>query len=128
MWALPLLRADDMHNSLPGVVEIEQFDAELRAAFFDGRHHFLGQIIGKGTGLVVGGNDVVHGGQCSFGIPHSQSTVTQHLERLRRGDFVDQMPADEQLRLTGRQRPDRMQVPDFVEQVLSIAHVGGFSG
>ena len=47
---------------------------------------------------------------------HLQAEITQHPERLRAGDFVDQVRADQQLRLAIGQGTDGMGVPDFFEK------------
>ena len=45
-----------------------------------------------------------------------QPARPQHVERLRRRDLVDEVQADEQLRLPVRQLPHRVRVPDLLEQ------------
>ena len=43
----------------------------------------------------------------------SSPRCAQHVERLRGRHLVDQVQADEELRLPARQRADRVRVPDF---------------
>ena len=55
----------------------------------------------------------------AFGKRHRAAAQPQHVERLRAGDFVNQMQADEQLRLAGGQRAHGVAVPDFLKKCLS---------
>ena len=50
----------------------------------------------------------------------------QHVERLRAGDLVDEVQADEELCLSGRQLPDGVGVPHFLKECLT--HNGSLSG
>jgi hypothetical protein len=45
--------------------------------------------------------------------------LPEHVERLRARHLVDEVQADEELRLAARQRPDGVEIPDFLEQCLS---------
>jgi hypothetical protein len=45
--------------------------------------------------------------------------LPQHVERLRRRHFVDEMQTDEQLGLAAWQPSDGVRVPDFVKKCLS---------
>jgi hypothetical protein len=51
-----------------------------------------------------------------------QIPLAKHFERLRAGDFVNQVLPDEQLRLTRRQCSHGMQIPYLVKQILFVAH------
>jgi hypothetical protein len=42
--------------------------------------------------------------------------LPKHVERLRARDFVHEMQADEQLRLSARKGADRVGIPDFVKE------------
>jgi hypothetical protein len=95
----PQLGPHDMHNPLPSILEVQQFDAKLVAVPLNRRHHFLGEVVGKGPGLVVSGNDVIDSSQSSAGEQDFQAAVAEHLKRLWTGHFVDQVLANEQLRL-----------------------------
>ena len=117
------LGPDDVHDPLAGVGQVEQADAELAAIAFDGRHHLLGQAVGERAGLVIGGDDVVDGGQRPLGVHHLEPAVAEHGEGLGAGDFVDQVLADKELRLPRRQLADGVGVPDFVEQIATVRHV-----
>ncbi len=56
--------------------------------------------------------------------------LSQHVERLRRRHFVNEMQADEQLRLAARQRAHGVRVPDLLKEVcqpwqcLPIEYIG----
>jgi hypothetical protein len=43
----------------------------------------------------------------------------QLIERLRRCHFMDEVQADEELRLAARQLPDGVEVPHFLQECLS---------
>ena len=115
------LGGDDVHHALLARTRLEQADAIVAAVALDGDHHVLRQAIGVGAGLVLGRDDVVHSGDRAFGERHAQALVAQVGERLRAGDLMDHVQADEELGLTARQIADGMQVPDFVEQ-RALAH------
>ena len=114
------LGPDDVHDPLAGVAQVEQADAELAAVAFDGRHHLFGQAVGEGAGLVIGGDDVVDGGQRPLGIHDLELPVAEHGERLGTGDLVDQVLADKELRLPRRQLAHGMRIPDLVEQISTV--------
>ena len=118
-----LLGPDNMDHSLPVVLQVEQPDAEVAAVLFDGRHHFFGQSIGKRSQLDIGGNNMVDGRQGPLGKHHRQVAIPQHRKCLRTGHFVNQMQPDEKLRLSGRERTNRVQIPNLVEQITPIGHV-----
>jgi hypothetical protein len=62
---------------------------------------------------------VIHGGQGQVRATHRQAALTQDIEGLRRGDFVDQVQVDVQHRRVGvALRHDYMVLPDFFEQCL----------
>jgi len=63
-------------------------------------------------------DDVIDGGDGAVGIQHRQLELAQHLERLRTRHLMDQVQADEELRLPARQLGDRVRIPHFVEQCL----------
>jgi hypothetical protein len=106
--------------------EIEKFDAEIPAIFFQGDHHLLRQAVGVGAVRVVRRNDVVHGGEGPLRAGHAQALFADHLKGLGARDLVDQMEPDEQLRLAVRQFPDGVQIPDFIEQCFSHDHIPWF--
>ena len=81
------------------VAQVEKRDPEIPTVFLDGRHHFLSQAVGERTGLAEGRNDVVDRRQSTLGVHDFQPPVAQHLKRLRAGHFMNQVLADEQLRL-----------------------------
>ncbi len=52
------------------------------------------------------------------GIRDTPPVLAQHVERLRARHLVNEVQADEQLRLTAWQRADGVRVPDFVEKCV----------
>ena len=70
----------------------------------------------KGRRCDAGRHDVIDGGKGAFRIRDAPAVLADHVERLRAGDFVNQMQAHEQLRLTARQRADGMRVPDVFKE------------
>ena len=48
-----------------------------------------------------------------------QPCCAQHVERLRRRHLVDEVQADEQLRLSARQHADGVRVPDLLKECVS---------
>ena len=61
----------------------------------------------NGRALVERRDDVIDGGDRPLRHRHAQPARAQHVERLRRRDFVDQVEADEELCLAVRQRAGR---------------------
>jgi hypothetical protein len=111
-----------VHGALPFVIKIEQRNAEIPAVFLNGRHHLLSQHVGKRPRLMICRDNMVDGGKCPLWIGNGQLTVPEHRKGLWAGDFVNQMQTDKQLRLPRLQCADGMQVPDFVEQILTGCH------
>src|SRR5262249_39568012 len=50
---------------------------------------------------------------------HGKTRLAEHREGLWTGDLVDQVQTDEELRLPGVERADRVQLPNLVEQTPS---------
>ena len=96
--------------------QIEQPHARLAAVALERRQHVLGHDVEERPPLIAGRDDVIDGGDRALGESHRPAPRPQHVERLRRRDLVDQMQPDEELRLPVRQPPDRMRVPDLLEQ------------
>ncbi len=118
----PELRPDDMHDPLEAAAEVEQLHAELAAVPLDRRHHLFGEGIDEGTGLAVGRDDVIDGGDGPLGVGDRQSAFAEHREGLRAGDLVHEMQPDEELRLPARQVANGVEVPDLVEEITAIGH------
>jgi hypothetical protein len=113
------LGTDDVDNALVLVVGRPQRDAGLAAVAFERRRHFLGHHVEKRASLRTGGHDVIDRAERAIRIRHPPSVLPQHVERLRRRDFVHQMQADEELRLADGQPTDGVRIPDFVKKCLS---------
>ena len=97
------LRADDVHDALMAAGAIEETDAELAAVALDRAHHRLGLFVGERARLGVRRDDVIDGREGALRKQHLQAELAQHLERLRAGHLVDEVQADEELRLAARQ-------------------------
>ena len=59
---------------------------------------------------------MINGRERSIRVGDAPSVLTQHVERLRTRDFVNEMQPDEELRLPARQHADRVRVPDFMKE------------
>ena len=108
------LRADDVHDALLDVAERMQPDAELLGV--PAQRLDLGARDRVGDGLVeVERRDVVVlGGQGQVRTAYGPAGQPEALERLRRGDLVDQVEVDEQEVWLPRRAPDDVLVPDFL--------------
>ena len=62
---------------------------------------------------------MVHRRKCPVGKGNGKPQLPNHRKRLRAGDLVDEMRADEQLGLAIPQFADRVCLPDFFEECLS---------
>ena len=110
---------DDVHDPLPVAVQPGGADPELAAVAFEGGHHLLGQVVGEGPRLVQRRNDVVDRPVGPLRAGNTDAPPPQHVERLRRGDFMDQVEADKELGTPGRKPPDGVKIPDLLQQCLS---------
>jgi hypothetical protein len=111
----PELGTDDVHDALATGLDVEKRDAELLAGLLQRLHHSLGQRVLKGALAVVGRNDVVDRRERALRHENAEPEIAEHPERLRARHFVNEMQADEELRLAARQTPHGVQVPDLVE-------------
>ena len=116
-------------------VEVEQPDAELAAVALERRDHVLGHHVEERPRADRwSGRCDRRWRTCAPETRTFQPARAQHVERLRRGDLVDQVQADEQLRLAARQRAHRMRVPDLLEErgghggMVLRARRSGFGG
>ena len=81
-----------------GLVQVEQLDAEL-AGVPDQRRHLAGRdLVGDGEPPVAGGDVVVDGGDREVGPADPAARQPEPLERLGRGDLVDQVQVHVQQR------------------------------
>ncbi len=114
-----LLGADDVDDALPAAAEAEVGDAELPGVFVQLLDHGFGEGVGEGGLLVVGGHDVVHGGEGAVGVGDFESEIAEHAEGLGAGDFVDEVGVNEELRLAVGEGADGVRFPDFFEECLA---------
>ena len=96
------LRADDMDDALVHAVEAEKFDAELCDVSFQRLSEIFRLFVEKRPLAHVGGNDMVDGGKRAIAKRHVHAVFSQHVERRRRGDLVNQMQPDKKLCLARR--------------------------
>ena len=108
-WTMPWL----------ALVEVVERNAELAAVLLERRHHFLGQHVEKRPALVERRHDVIDRRERAVRETPPSAPHPQHVERLRARHLVDQVQADEELRLPGGQRADGVLVPDFLKKCLS---------
>ena len=115
-WVRPELRTDDVDDPLHAARKIEQADAGLATVPFQRREHVLGHEIAERPPLIQRRDDMVDRRDRPFGELDLPPSRPQHVERLWSRDLVDEMQADEQLGLPVRQPPDRVRIPDLLEQ------------
>ena len=115
----PELWTDDVHDALLHRVGEVQLDAEFFAVALERHRHFFRHHVQKRTALRAGGHDVIDRRDCALGKCYFPSVLPHHVERLRAGDFVNQVQTDEQLRLSARQRAHLMCVPHLVKKRVS---------
>ena len=116
------LRTDNMHDALvvaERAVGTGQGNAEFAAVLLERDGHLFRDHVEKRTAAAVGRYDVVDGGEGAIGKCDVPPVLAQHVERLRAGDFVNQVQSDEQLRLSARQRAHFMCVPHLVKKRVS---------
>ena len=90
-----------------------------RVVPFERRHHFFGEDVEKRALLVERRDDVIDGREGAVREGHLAASHAQHVEGLRARHFVNQVKADEELRLPGRQGAHGVLVPDFLKKGLS---------
>ena len=114
-------RADDVDDAAARVLQLQEFDAELRAVAFKLRH------LAGGGGLAdryaaedlrrVGRRRVVHGREGATRLADLEIALAQHRVGLRGRDLVGQVQVDVQHgRRVGRFGDDLVGRPDFLEQ------------
>ncbi len=96
------LRADDVHDPAQLAVHVQQFDAGLGAIALQLLNLAGGRRGGhrNATKHLFGARrrGVIHGGQGPIPAAHGQLLPAQHIECLRRGDFMDEVQVDEEHR------------------------------
>ena len=112
------LRPDHVHDPLVVAVERPQRNARFAAVALERRGHLLGHQIEEGALPRAGRHDVVDGPERAVRIRDLPSMLPEHVEGLRRRHFVDEVEADEQLRLSARQLPHGVRVPHLLKQCL----------
>ena len=110
------LRADDVDDALaPAAGRVER-DAELLAVRAQrlelGARERIGDRPGERRDVVI------HRRDREVGAAHRAARETQPVERLRRGDLVDQVEVDVEERGLARRLVDDVALPDPVEQRL----------
>jgi len=110
------LGPDHVHDALLARLHVEERQAELLHVAVHVRGHLLRLGAGVGAGLVGRRDDVVERAERALGHADLEPQLLQHLEGLRRRHLVDEVEADQQLCLAGRQGPDRVRFPYLVEQ------------
>ncbi len=123
-----LLGADDMDDALFAGGEVEISDAEVIGIFAQCLHHFRGERVLRRV-LVDRWHDVIDGGKGALRKLHLEAKVAKHAEGLRRGDLVNQVGADEELRAAVGKRANGVGVPNFLEEIFSHGeHTAGVGG
>ena len=117
------LGANHVHDALAVVVQPGDADAEVARVALERGNHVLGEEVEERARALARGNDVIDGGERAVGPRHLPPARAKRVECLRRGDLVNEVQADEELRLAGRQRADGVKVPDLLEQRLTHASV-----
>ena len=92
-------------------------NARFAAVAFERRGHLLRHHVEKRTLPRAGRHDVIDRRERAVRICDLPSMLPEHVERLRRRDFVDEMQSDEQLRLSAGQRAHGVQRPTLSETV-----------
>jgi hypothetical protein len=120
------LGTDHVHDALVGAAECVERNAVLAAVALERRHHLLGHQVGERALAVRRRHDVVDGREGAARTRHAEAAGAQHVERLRARDLVDEVQADEELRLTRREPPDGVRVPHLLQE--GLRHNGILSG
>ena len=112
----PQLRTHDMNNALLAGRTVEEGDAEFPAALAQRFDHRVGERVGIRLGHLVRRHDVIDRGKRPVGHRHLEPKVAEHAKRLRAGHLMDQVRADQELRLAVRQGAHRVRFPDFLKK------------
>ena len=119
----PLFRADDMHDALADVEEVEKRQIEFLRVLFEQFDLDAGFLVLDPVGAALGG-DVMVGDQ-KMGVlhPHRPVGFAKTVERLCAGDFVNDLAVDIDDAGAVILFLDQVGVPDFIEQCLRFGHV-----
>ena len=115
----PQLWPDDVDDPLPARRVVVERHAEVAAVALECREHGLCHGVLERAGEAPRRDDVVDRGERPVREAHGPAATAQVVERLRGRDFVHEMQSDEQLRLSRRERPHRVQIPDLLEKRVS---------
>ena len=94
-----LFWADDVDDALFAAGDVEVGDVELFRVPGELGDHGVGERVIEGLLGLVGGDDVVDGGEGALRVGDLEAEVAHHAKCLRRGDLVDEVGADEELGL-----------------------------
>src|SRR5439155_1620472 len=103
-------------DTLLAARHVEERQAELLHVPVHVLGHLLRLRVGVGTSLVSCRDDVIERAERPLGHAHLELQLLQHLEGLRRRHLVDEVQADQELGLAGRQNSDCVSIPHLVEQ------------
>src|SRR5436190_22014751 len=110
------LGADDVHDALTLVADVVERDPEVTDVALERGDHVLRHHDEKGPLALPGRHDVIDGTKRAVRSCHAPAALPERVERLRRGHLVNQMQANEELRLSGGKRTNLVQVPDLLEK------------
>jgi hypothetical protein len=108
-------------DALVAAAQVKEGDAVLLGVAPQGLQHVLGQRVLEGLGAVVGGDDVVHGGEGAVGIAHLEAQVLQHPKGLGARDLVEEVEVYEKLALPIPELSHLVGLPNFVVKRFSHA-------
>ena len=115
----PELRADHVHDALaPAAGRVER-DAELVAVPLERLELLRRELVHRR--VVAGGDVVIHRRERQVGPAHPAAGEAQALERLRRGDLVDEVQVDVEQVGQALRALHEMALPDLVEERLTHA-------
>ena len=113
-----LLRPDHVDDTLVRAEPVVQRHPELAAVAFEIVQLLRGDRVGDRPAQLPCGRVVVHRGHCEVRSPHRTLCHPQTLERLRRGDLVDEMQVHVQQRRLTCFLAHNVSVPYLVEHRL----------
>ena len=102
---MPCLPVERSKNTIP----------DFGAALAERLDHRIGQGVGIGLAHLVGRDNVIHRGKGAVGHGHLEAEVPHHPECLRARHLMDQVGADQELRLSVRQRSHGVGIPYLLE-------------
>ena len=113
------LGPDDVDDALVAAPQVKEGDAVLPCVRPEGLQHALGQRVLEGLGAVVGGDDVVHGGEGAVGVAYPKAKVLEHPEGLGARDLVEEVEVYEELALAVFELPHLVGFPNLLVERLS---------